>query len=258
MGIRLEAGRTFGEAFSADSATAVVINQTLAQQQGWTDPIGQQLRMGDRAFSVIGVVEDFLLHPVAGKAQPVVFGLSDVAQYSFLTVRVENGATDQVAASLKAIWEREFPEVSFAHFSQAEVFQEFDFIINLSLQVSRSLGLFALFISCMGLFGMASQRAAQRIKEVGIRKAMGASATQVVFLVNRGFLTMLGLATLIATPLCYVGLSTLLSFAPMDIPLGIAPLILSNVLVFLLAAVSLSMQSYKLVKVIPAEVLRYD
>ena len=254
LGLRVEAGRAFGEAFSA----GVVINQTFAQQQGWTDPIGKGLRIGDKAFSVIGVVEDFLLDPFEGKARPVVFGLSDEERYSFLTVRVEKGAKDQVAAALRTIWERLFPEEPLRYFPQTEVFQEFHSSINIFLQLSRNLGLFVLFISCMGIFGMASQKAVQRIKEVGIRKVMGASATHVVFLVNRSFLVILGIASLIATPLCYVGLRLALSFAPIDIPLGATPFILSNLLVFFMAAVSLSMQTNTLVKVNPAEVLRNE
>lgn len=254
MGLRLETGRAFDEAFSA----AVVINQTFAQQQGWTDPIGKGLRIGDKAFSVIGVVEDFLLDPFEGKAQPVVFGISDEARHNFLTVQVEDGVTDQVVAALRTIWERQFPEVPFWYFPQTEVFQEFNSDINISLQLCRNLGLFALFISCMGIFGMASQKAVQRIKEVGIRKVMGASAAHVVFLVNRSFLVMLGIASLIASPLCYVGLRIAVSYAPIEIPLGVTPFILSNLLVFFVAAVSLSMQTNTLVKVNPAEVLRNE
>ena len=254
MGLRIVTGRAFGEAFSA----AVVINQRFAQQQGWTDPIGKGLRIDDKAFSVIGVVEDFLWDPWEGKARPVVFGLSDEARYNYLTLRIENGAKDQVVAALRTIWERQFPEVPFRYFPQTEVFQEFYSDINKALQLIRNLGLFALFISCMGIFGMASQKAMQRIKEIGIRKVMGASATHVVFLVNRSFLVILGIASLIATPLCYVGLKIALSYAPIAIPLGAMPFILSNLLVFFVAAVSLSLQTNTLVKVNPAEVLRNE
>ena len=260
MGLRVAAGRAFGEAFSADSATAVVINQTFAQQQRWTDPLGQQVRIGDQAFSVIGVVDDFLLHPLQSKAQPVVFGLSDAAQYKFLTLRVENGTTDQVVASLKTIWERQLPEVPFEYYLQTDVFESIKEGIDITAQLIGYLALFALFISCMGLFGMASQKAAQRMKEIGVRKAMGASASHVVFVVNHEFLVILGISTLIATPLCYVGLSTFVGFLPEVVipPDTVSSIILSNIVVFLVAAVSLSMQTNKLVKVNPADVLRYE
>lgn len=258
MGVRLETGRLFAESFAADASHSVVINQTFAHEQGWTEPIGQQIRIDGQAFSVIGVVEDVLVHPIAGKTEPIIFGLSDPTQYSHLTIQTQHGTTKQVIASLREIWDQLFPEVSFRYFPQREVFEEFDLIIHLSLQLSRYLGLFALLISCMGLFGMASQRVAQRIKEVGIRKAMGASASHVVFLVNRGFLVMLGMATLIATPLCYFGLSTLLSLAPVAIPLDAAPFVLANILVFGVAALSLLLQTKRLVRVNPVEVLRYE
>ncbi|MEM1125307.1 MAG: ABC transporter permease [Bacteroidota bacterium] len=258
LGLRMAAGRPFDPEDSADSATGVVINETLAQQEGWADPIGQPIRLGDDTFSVMGVVEDFLVHPLAGKAHPVVFGLTPPAQYRFVMVRVGDGAIPQVTAALQSIWDQHFPEIPFDIYPQREVFGEYDLVLELSLQFTRYLGLFALLISCMGLFGMASQRAARRIKEVGIRKAMGASATQVALLVNRSFLVMLAISTLIATPLCYAGLRFLLSFAPVDIPLSTTPFVLTNVLVFLLAAVSLSLQTTRLVRVNSADVLRYN
>lgn len=254
LGIKATAGRAFGAAFSADSAQSVVINRTFAAQQRWTDPIGKPVRIDGQVFSVVGGVEDFLLAPMAGKARPVVLGLADAAQYRYLTVRVEDGATDEVAASLRAVWEEQFPGVAFASYPQTDVFAR-ESMNGVSTFITY-LALFALLISCMGLFGLASQRAARRVKEIGVRKAMGASAVQIVLLVNRGFLVMLGLATLIATPLCYLGLSTMLHLAPVEIPLGTAPFVLSNALVFLLATVTLSLQTVKLVKVKPAEVLR--
>ncbi|MEM8488879.1 MAG: FtsX-like permease family protein, partial [Bacteroidota bacterium] len=159
--------------------------------------------------------------------------------------------------SLKATWVEEFPGMDFVYYPQEEVFQNFTFMIELSQTFSRYLGLFALFISCMGLFGMASQRVGQRMKEVGIRKAMGASALHIIFLVNRGFLMMLGLATLIATSVAYIGLRAILQSAPSEIPMSVTPFVLASLLVFLVAAASLTSQTRKLLKVRPAEVLRY-
>lgn len=258
MGLNVVAGRTFLDDFSTNGATGVVVNETLVQAQGWLDPIGQQIRMNEASLTVIGVVEDFLLHPIAGKAHPAVFSLTDPMNYGFIALEIENETNERVLGALKKIWAQEFPGTDFAYFSQAEVFQEFDFIIELSQKLSRYLGIFALLVSCMGLFGMASQRVRQRMKEVGIRKAMGASALHVILLVNRSFLTMLGIATLIATPLCYFVLYTLLQQAPAEIPLRLTPFVLSNLLVFLVAAASLATQTSKLLKVKPAEVLRYS
>ncbi len=254
LGLEATAGRSFGASFGADSAQSVVVNQTFVDDRGWTDPIGEAVVLEGEVYSVVGVLEDVLLAPLIGTAVPVAFGLVDEAQYRFATLRVDGGDTDQAAAALRGMWEQEFPGVPFESFVQADVFAP-DSLKGMSVLISY-LALFALLISCMGLFGIASQRAANRIKEVGVRKALGATALQIVFLVNRSFLVMLGVATLIATPLCYLGLRTLLALAPVDIPLGASPFVLSNVLVFLLAVLMLSMQTNRLVKVRPAEVLR--
>ena len=254
VGLNVTQGRGFGATFSADSTQSIVVNQTFATEQGWTDPIGQSVRVDGTAFTVVGVVEDFLLAPLMGRAMPVVIGLADASQFRFMALDVEPGTTDQVLSTLRARWEEEFISVPFEALAQPEVFAP-ESLKGMS-ELIGYLALFALFISCMGLFGIASQRAANRIKEVGVRKTMGASAAHIVLLVNRSFLGMLGIATLIATPLCYIALRTLLHLAPVDISLGAAPFVVSNVLVFVLAALMLSMQTRKLVRVDPATVLR--
>ena len=258
IGLGVHAGRTFEERFAGDGSNAVVINKTFAEAQGWANAIGQSLRYENQAYSVVGVVEDFLIGPFLGKSLPAFFALSDEDEYRYLIFRVEAGAQDQVAASLRAIWERQFPEVSFEYFPQTAVFERYHVALGKFTRNVGYLAFFALLVSCMGLFGMASQRAARRMTEMGIRKVLGASAVQVIFLVNRGFLIIIGIAALMATPLCYFGLYTLLSFAPVEVPLGPGPFIVSNILVFLMAAFSLSMQTNKLVTVNPAEVLRHE
>ncbi|MEZ4700894.1 MAG: ABC transporter permease [Rhodothermales bacterium] len=257
MGVRLVSGRLFEDTFAADSATSVVVNRTLARQQGWADPVGQQVRFDERAYTVVGMVDDVLIHPLGGTAQPVLFGLSESDRPEFMVLRVDPGERGRVAGMLRERWEQQFPEVAFSYYPQTAVFEEFDFMIRVFSRFIGSIAAFALFISCMGLFGVASQRATLRIKEVGIRKAMGASATQIVFLVNRGFLVMLAIATLIATPICYAGMSLFVSVAPVDIPLDPAPFVWTNALVFLLAGLTLSMQTRALVRVNPAHVLLY-
>ncbi len=255
MGIKAREGRVFDERYFADNAASIVVNNALVQQEGWDNAVGQQVRIDDRAFTVIGVVDDFLLHPLAGKNYPVVFGLSETVNHNYLVLHVENRATKDVVKSLKEIWEREFPEFSPEIFVQNFVFQEYDKTVDIFSRFIGFLAIFALFISLMGLFGIASQRAGQRIKEVGIRKAMGASVIQIVLLVNRGFLLILGIATLIATPICYVGFRLLVEAIPLEIPMSVMPIILANVLVFVLAAAALLIQTKNLIKINPADAL---
>ena len=253
LGIEATDGRAFGDGF-ADAGQSVVVNQTFAQERGWAEPVGQAVEFDGRTLSVVGVVEDVLLAPMAGAARPVVFSLADAAQVRSLTLRVDAGTADALDAALRARWGQQFPGAGFVAYAQADVFAR-ESLGGVSRFISYLAG-FALLISCMGLFGLASQGAARRTREVGVRKVLGASAAQIVFLVNRGFLAMLAVATGIATPLCVLGLGAVLRLAPVDLSLGAAPFVLANALVFGLAAVTLSVQTARLVHIRPADVLR--
>jgi len=257
MGARVSEGRLFGDGYGADDSTSVVVNRTFADQHEWEFPIGQHLTIAGQSFAVIGVVEDFILTPLSGKQEPVVLGVSDVSNFNTMVVRVEDAKLEQTILALRTFWEAEFPEVDFEYYSQTAAYGAESFE-GLGMFM-RIVGVFALLISSMGLFGMASQKVALRIKEVGIRKTMGASAAHIIFVVNREFLVMLGVATLIATPLCWIAFSnTLLQFTTVDIPNSSTPYIVANVIVFLVAALSLSLQSRKLVRLAPADALRID
>lgn len=257
MGLRATEGRLFDEAFAADDSTSVVINQTFARQMQWDDPIGQSIRVEEQTYSVVGVVEDFLLNPYAGKEEPVMFAVQPSDSFNSLAVRIDRGDRAAVVSSLQTIWETNFPELDYSYYYQSDVFSR-DSLKGVSVFMGY-VALFALFVSCMGLFGMASQKAAQRMKEVGIRKALGASASHLIFVVNREFLVMLGLATAIATPLCYFSFSnTFLRYAAVDVPQSLTPFIVANLLVFGVAVISLSLQSRQLLKAVPAVVLRTD
>jgi len=257
MGLRVADGRVFDQNRSVDDSTSIVINQTMAESHDWESAVGESVRIDERSYTVVGVVDDFLLSPLVGKKEPAIFGLAGKHSFDQLIVRVAGTNPDRAVAALREVWEAEFPEIDFSYYTQQEVVQA-DSMDGLAVFMSV-VAAFALLISSMGLFGLASQRVALRIKEVGVRKTMGASAAHVIFVVNREFLIMLGVATMIATPLCYLLFSNkILQFTTVDLPESYAPFVIANVLVFLVAALSLSLQSYRLVKVSPADVLRVN
>jgi len=257
MGLTVREGRMFQEGYTADDSSSVVINQSFANGLEWSDPLGQVIRIDDVTFTVVGVVDDFMLSPYTATTEPVIFAVVPPESFTSIAVRADSRDLAPVVASMQDVWESRFPEVEFSHYPQTEVF-EAQSMKGLSVFMGY-VALFALLISCMGLFGMASQRAARRMKEIGIRKSMGATASHLLFVVNREFLVMLGIATLIATPLCYYTFAnTYMRYASVEVAHSITPYILANILVFAVALVSLSLQSRKLLKVVPAVVLRVD
>ncbi len=256
LALKMSVGRSFEGLEASEEAGVVIVNQAFVEAEGWQEPVGRTIRLEGQSLVVIGVVADFLTDPMFGQQLPAFFRLVDPGDFNYVTLRVAPGTADQVMAALERTWKQFFPEVPFTSYAQIDVFEGFYTSIR---NIARNIGylaLFALLVSCMGLFGMASQKASQHLKEVGVRKVMGASPASVVFLVNRGFLIILVIASLIATPLCYFVLKMLLSMAPAEIPLTLWPFVTANLVLFAVAALALVSQIRRLVRVSPAEILR--
>ena len=258
LGLRLASGRFFDEHLNVDAASDAVINRAFAEAEGWTEPIGQTLRVDGTIYTVVGVVEDFLMHPML-RDRPIFFLPSGEQPYQYLSIRLQAGTAAATAAALEPVWKRLFPDAPFSFFFQDDVFDiHYQSYANLAEAFSYIAAL-ALLISCMGLFGLASQNIARRLKEVSIRKVLGASVPSVALLVNRGFLTMLAVAAAIASPVCYFGLTALFTAfdaRALHLPMGPDLFIFSYTLIFVTAALSVAMQARTLVTANPADVLR--
>ena len=258
MGLRLSSGRFFDEDRQFEDADAVVINQTFAEARDWTAPLGQQFRADDKTYTVIGVVDDFKILGSAA-TRPVVFYSADAAKLAYLVIRYESGAGTRVEQFMKSAWQGLYPEIPFSYFHQKLVFENFYENFDRAASSFRYIAGLALVIACLGLFGLASQNYASHLKEVSIRKVLGASVKDIVFLSNRMFLFILAIASIVATTVCFSGIQLLLSEVKEftgTMELGIAPYILANALVFLTAFIAISSQTYKLARISPATTLR--
>lgn len=260
VGLRLKAGRFFDERHLTEDANAVLVNETFVKKQGWTDVIGRELRTGQQTSRIVGIVEDFKLIG-SGAGRQVVFHLADAAQYGYLAIRHEAGAGKPVQAFMKTAWERLYPATPFSYFHQEAVFDSFYQSFNNLASVFHYIAGLALLIACLGLFGLAAQNFSSRVKEVSIRKVLGATTMSLVLLANRRFLFMLGIASIIATTACYAGIRLLIQAAEEftgTLQLGITPYLVANLLVFLTAGIAVGGQSWKLVRMAPVEALRSE
>ena len=259
-GLRIKAGRAFDTRRGSAGNTAVVINEAFARARDWKAPIGQTIRVETTTYRVVGVVSDFL-HDVMANPRPAFFRRVPPSRYQYLVARFAPGTGEQARASLERIWQAQEADAAFDYFFQDQVFdQNLRSYDNLTDGVGYLAGL-GLLIACMGLFGLASQNIARRMKEISIRKVLGASLPQLIARVNRRFLVLLGFAALLATVGSYVGLRALLTVVPPEfnhMPLGPVPFVIAIALVFGIAALSVATQMYRLIDADPAEVLRYE
>ena len=176
-----------------------------------------------------------------------------------LAMKVSAGTGVKTAEAVEASWKRLFPDQPYIGFFQDTVFERFYRETTNIKRVFAFVALMALIISCMGLFGLAAQNIARRMKEISIRKVLGATVASVSTRINRGFLALLLVAAVIAMPLSYLLLGALLeSIYAFPMPLGPAPFVWAFVLVFATATGAISSLIYKIVVTNPAEVLRNE
>jgi len=200
-GLSLTAGRDFYPNALADS-TNIIINEALANLIGKKDVVGTQIyRPGGIKYTVVGVIKDFLYNSMYSKARPMML-FSDVSNVNYLTIRVNTNENLQATLSkIEKVIKTHNPDYPFDyHF----IDEQFDKLFKIEALISTLSGIFAslaIFISCLGLFGLASYIAERRAKEISIRKVLGASVQLLTLLLTKDFLKLVVVACLIAFPL---------------------------------------------------------
>jgi ABC-type antimicrobial peptide transport system permease subunit len=260
MGLALADGRAFSDDFPADVHQSVLVNRAFIRKHGWTDPLSESLRIDDTDRSVVGVVDDFLLYPMQSDL-PVVFTRAAESETRFVTMRIEGRGERDVIAVLRSAWKEQFPDRPFDALVQSEAFDaNFEAYGNV-VQGFSYLAALALAIACLGLFGLASQNMARQLKDVSVRKVLGASVVHLMAVVNRRFLWMLVVAAAVATGVMVSAYAALTRLPPWEIrhlPLGPGPFVAAYVIVLVTAALAVGTQVRQLVKSNPADVLRSD
>ncbi len=260
-GVPLLSGRFFDENLISDTNDKVIINDQFVQARGWTpqSALGQSFRQDTLSYTVIGVTADFMYDDFYDPIEPVFMGAVTDSQFRFLSMRVRPGSGDEVDEAVQEIWRNLLPQQQYAGFFQDIIFENV-YRENISIkQLFSFIAGLALMIACMGLYGLASQTVARRMREVSIRKVLGASIPHVTQIVNRSFLVIIVIAAVIATPLGYYAMDALLNEVWSDpVTMGPFPFVLSFGLVMLTAVLTIATQVHKFVYANPAEVLRNE
>ncbi|HYW96265.1 MAG TPA: ABC transporter permease [Bacteroidales bacterium] len=257
--MQITEGRNFSGDFPSDSS-AVIINETLAKKLDWTHPLGKIIRNNNvkgKAFHVIGVVKDFhyrSLHELIGPT--LIFYKRDLP--GFLVVRLKTGQTEKTIKGIAEIWNGLNPELPFDYEFMDTSFSELYSSEQKLGVLFLYLTIFAIFIASLGLLGLASFTAEQRTKEVGIRKALGASILEVSKLLSIEYLRLIFIANIVAWPLSYYMMELWLrdfSYRT-SIPFWAFPV--TGLFTLLPALIIINAQTIRTASANPVEALRYE
>jgi ABC-type antimicrobial peptide transport system permease subunit len=245
----------------SDTLKELVVNETLMKKLGIKDPsqmIGRNLRMGSGAWNpVVGVVKDFKTNSLREDIKPLaIFSMS--SYYSNIGVKLNGIEFTETVRDIQKLWDKYFPEyVNNSRFMD-EAIAEF---YNQEEQLSRLYKIFAvlaIMISCLGLYGLVSFMAAQKTKEVGIRKVLGASTSSIVFLFSKEFMVLIIIAFLIASPLAFMFMNSWLENFTFRISIGPGVFLLAIVTTLLIAWVTVGFKAIKAATVSPVKSLKSE
>ena len=219
MGMQLMDGRDFKKDPAQDSSN-VLITEALAKMMGEGSAVGKLISfgeghaLGDGAYKVVGVVNDYIYGDFYGKPDPVIFfAHPEEARFFYVRMKAEMtsakglAGTDKALAAIGAVLQKDNPGYPFDYSFVDEKFDAKFTAESLIGKLSWLFAALAIFISCLGLFGLAAYTAEQRTREIGIRKVLGASVSGITGLLSKDFLKLVIIANVIALPMAAWGLS---------------------------------------------------
>jgi hypothetical protein len=261
MGLKVAAGRAFDPAREADYNNAVLITQKTAAEFGWneTAALGKQIRIDTTQYAVVGVLHNFHQEHLFEPLQPQVMRLARPDRYFNLILRAKPSELKTVQDQVKAKWSQVFPLKPYSGFYQDEVGAEAYQVTSSIATIFSWFAIVAMLLTATGLFALVSLTVLKKMKEIALRKVVGARPLQIMGLVNRGYLWIFAIATVLG---CYAGwfLTKLLMDIIFKINIGVEPLTLvfSSLALFGIALLTVGFKVRQAVNTNPADVLRSE
>jgi putative ABC transport system permease protein len=256
FGLKMTEGRFYSEEFPSDMVDGIVLNEKAIDLMGIKNPIGKRFSYWGNDKRIIGVVKDFHLEPLYETLKPMVLIHQDFVNYVY--VRIGRDDIPRTLSYLETVFKKFEPGGTFRYrFLEDAYKREYQAEYRLA-SLSKYATALAVFIACLGLFGLVSFTAGQRTKEIGIRKALGASAVSIVQMISREFVILVVVAILIASPIAYLAMDRWLEHFAYRTNLGWWVFVTGGLLALLIALITVSFQAVKAALTNPVETLRYE
>lgn len=258
MKLKVIKGRDFSRAMATDSADAFLINEEAVKQMGLTDPIGKWVSAWDKKGHIIGILKDFHTASLRDPIKPVIMDVKEYEYFGFIIVRTKTGQTVQALTSLENVYNRLNPNFPFIY---QFVDQEYELLYKSETTTAKLAIVFstlAILISCLGLLGLVIFSIEQRIKEIGVRRILGAKVSGIVQLLSIDFITLILTALMISLPIGYFLLEKWLNNFAYAIKIQWWMFILTGLCVLLISLLTISFQAVGAAMAKPVDALREE
>jgi putative ABC transport system permease protein len=263
-GIHLVAGRNFSRDYSMDTSN-FILNESAVKAIGWKSPqeaIGRNFMYGGTKGKVIGVIADFHFESLQHKIVPMVLVNPPTtptdSRFNSLSIKLAGNNIPASLASVEKIWKTYLPELPYQYTFLDENFNKLYQSEQRQGTIFTTFACIAIFIACLGLFGLSAFEITQRVKEIGVRKVLGAKVSSIVTLLSKDFLKLVLVATLIAFPIAWYAMSHWLQGFAYRVNIHWWVFVLAAILALVVALVTVSFQAIKAAVANPVESLRSE
>jgi|APTNR8051073442_1049403.scaffolds.fasta_scaffold01479_10 putative ABC transport system permease protein len=259
-GMEMAAGRDLSKDFVNDDSLSFIVNETAAKAYGWTnvgDGIDKDFSYADIKGKLVGIVKDFHFESLHQSIVPIVF-YSRPGIFSDLSIRISAGKTQEGLAHIEKVWREFLPDRPFNYAFVSEDYQRLYLEEQKQNQLFTIFSGLAIFIACLGLFGLATFNTLQRVKEIGIRKVLGASVPSILGLLSKEIVILIVLANLIAWPLAWYFMQQWLNSFAYHVDMNLIVYLLAAIAAIILALLTVSSQTIKAAMTNPSATLKYE
>lgn len=258
--IPLVSGRNFSKKFSSDSTNSVIVNESFVREAGWKDPLGETVSFVFRneTYHVIGVVKDYHFGSLNEKIGPQLFTMKNSNRFGVMDIKIKPKTATSVISFLHSEFKEFFPMSPFSYVFKDDQNRKMYEQEAKWKQILLFGALLTIFISCIGLFGLSVLSAEKRVKEIGIRKVLGASVQSIVSILSKDFLKLVLISLAIAIPAAWWAGNRWLENYPYRITIGWGIFIFAVAVVVCIALLTVSFQAVKAGIANPAKSLKTE
>ncbi len=257
MNLEITEGRDFSRAYATDSV-AFMINEAAVKQMNIQDPIGKWISAWDKKGHIIAILKDYHTHSLHEPIKPLIVDVKEDLYFGVIMVRTEPGKTQEALASIDKVYREINPNYPFAYQFLDQEYEKLYRNEQVIAKLSNVFAGLALIISCLGLLGLAMYSAEQRLKEIGIRKVLGATAGGITVLFSKDFIQLIGVSFIIAAPVAWYIMGRWLSNFAHRIDLTWWFFALAGMLAVFVTLLTVSFQVLKTAMANPVNALRSE
>jgi len=257
FGMQIVAGRRFSNKFPSDKTDAVVVNEAAAKAMGMHSPVGKVLTKDNRQYQIVGVVKDYHFRSLHHKIEPIIL-LYREDPGGVLAVKLRSDDLSDTIGFIEDLWKKFEPDFPVIYGFVDELLKDWYLTEKRTGTIFRYFSFLAVFIAGLGLFGLAAFVTGQRVKEIGIRKVLGASVYNIVALLTKEFTKWVLVANLIAWPLAYLSMTYWLQNFAYRVALTPWPFLAATVLALLIALFTVAYHTLMAAWSNPVDSLRYE